>query len=182
MENVITEQKNHQPPSDMEIDDAEMYWIDHKTWIPDETLSLKLCKIVIVHCEHHGNRAYDTTLETVTKIHWRTSVKKDVNEFIQSCIHCIVSRTEERIRRSITNALHGSKAHDVVHADFFQSGLQQITNKSVWWWLKMTSAPIHGFMLAQMQTGILLLLQCRNVVLASTSWNGLQQSKDRILA
>lgn len=46
----------------------------------------------------------------------------DVKEFVSDYLHCVVSRTGEKIPRPIGKALHGSTPNEVVHMDFLFMG------------------------------------------------------------
>lgn len=46
----------------------------------------------------------------------------DVREYTQSRIHCIVSKTEDRIPRPWSNAMHGPEPNEAVHADYLYMG------------------------------------------------------------
>lgn len=49
-------------------------------------------------------------------------MKQDVKEFLQACIHCIISKNSDRIPRPLATALHGEKTNEVVHAVFLYMG------------------------------------------------------------
>lgn len=54
--------------------------------------------------------------------YWWQDIKQDIEEFILSCIHCIISRHGEKIPRSLPTALHGKKPNVLSHADFLYMG------------------------------------------------------------
>lgn len=49
--------------------------------------------------------------------HWG-DITTNVPAFIQSCIHCFVSRTGEQVPRLLATALHGRVPNEVAHIDF----------------------------------------------------------------
>lgn len=53
---------------------------------------------------------------------------RDVSEFTQSCIHCIIFRNSERIARPLAEAIHGEKPNEVVHADLLYMGPPEGSN------------------------------------------------------
>lgn len=91
-------------------------------WIPDEARELKLRIAVEAHCGERGHRAYEATLDIIAETYWWNDLQRDVREFTQSCIHCIVSRTGERVPLPLAEELHGSKPNEVVHADLLYMG------------------------------------------------------------
>lgn len=45
-------------------------------------------------------------------------MKSDIKKFVQSCIHCLVSKNKARIPRPLASALHDERPNEVIHADF----------------------------------------------------------------
>lgn len=103
-------------------DDKGIWMANGKIWIPKDANSLKLRIAVAGHCGERGHRAYAATLDTIGESYWWDEMKKDVREFTQSCIHCIISRNGERIPRPLSTALHGERPNEVIHADFLYMG------------------------------------------------------------
>lgn len=93
-----------------------------KCGYPMRQLVLKIRLTVEAHCVKRGRRVYDATVETINQSYWWSDVKEDFKEFMQAWIHCIVSRTGEQIPWPVSNASHGSKRKEVVHADVFYIG------------------------------------------------------------
>lgn len=52
----------------------------------------------------------------------------DVEEFIQTCIHCIISQNSNGIPRPLLTVLQGEKPNEVVHADFLYMGSSNNNN------------------------------------------------------
>lgn len=50
---------------------------------------------------------------------------KEVKEFTQGCINCIIYRAGERIPRPLATSLHGQKPNEVVHMDFLYMGIAE---------------------------------------------------------
>lgn len=55
-------------------------------------------------------------------------MKSDTKKFVQSCIHCIVSRNGERILHLLASALHGERPNEVIHSDFIYIGPAERSN------------------------------------------------------
>lgn len=87
--------------------------INCKIWIPDEERVAKLKKLVNAHCGfggHRGRKALESRVRT--SFLW-SDLETDVVEFVQSYIHCIVSRTGDRVPRPSSTALHGQRPNEV---------------------------------------------------------------------
>lgn len=59
---------------------------------------------------------------TMSQEYWWKDIKQAIKEFVQSCIHCIISRNGERIPRPMSAALHGERPKEVVYADLLCTG------------------------------------------------------------
>lgn len=91
-------------------------------WTPNDSKELKLRITVEAYCGGRGNSGYKATLELIAESYWWMDVNRYVRESTQSCIHCIISRTGERIPRPISTVLHGTRSDEVVHVDFLYMG------------------------------------------------------------
>lgn len=49
-------------------------------------------------------------------------MKEDIRELTRACVHCIISRSGEQVRRPLSTALHDKKPNEVVHMDFLYMG------------------------------------------------------------
>lgn len=49
-------------------------------------------------------------------------MENDVSSFIGNCLHCLVSRTGEKIPRPLSLTLHGTKPNEVLHIDYLYMG------------------------------------------------------------
>lgn len=54
-------------------------------------------------------------------------LRKDVREFVQHCLHCIVTKTGDLLPRPLATALHGQKPNEVGHMDFLYMVLAKDT-------------------------------------------------------
>lgn len=122
IEKIIIEQKKYAQPVGISQDGERIYRNKMQLWIQTQLASFQLWIIVEVHCESGGSRAHTATMNTIVETYWCLEVKKNVREFMLSCIHCIVSRTGERILRPLERAIHGTEQNEVVHADFLYMG------------------------------------------------------------
>ena len=69
-----------------------------------------------------GHRGAEAT-EIIIRGHftWQT-LTQDCKDFVDCCIHCIVSRTGQKIPRPLATTLHGSRPNEVVHSDYLYLG------------------------------------------------------------
>ena len=93
-----------------------------KIWVPDDCPQTKLKILVSAHCGIAGHRGREATMSIVSENYWWDELETDVNEFVNHCLHCLVSRTGKSIPRPLGHALHGSRPNEVIHADFLFMG------------------------------------------------------------
>ena len=91
-------------------------------WIPDDNLELKLKILTISHGGVAGHRGKEVTESVIREAFWWKSLTKDVNAFVEVCLHCMVSRGGERVPRPLGSSLHGEVPNEVVHMDFLFMG------------------------------------------------------------
>lgn len=96
--------------------------VNGHTWLPEEAEQLKLNLIVKAHCGSSGNRGKDATESEFSLENTWNGMTKDVEQFIQIYLHCIISRTGERVPRPLTIVLHAQNPTEVVHLHFLYMG------------------------------------------------------------
>lgn len=98
--------------------DEEMrMYVDNENhiWIPSEDLAIRI--ITLGHCGSSGHRGIDSTLAKIQEKFVWSELQDDVENFLKSCYHCLVSLTG-RIPRPLGSAVHGTKPNEVIHIDF----------------------------------------------------------------
>lgn len=120
--NMTLEHIKLKPPVPLTEDSDEIYRIQGKIEIQNESKNLKVMIVVHGHCREKGNRKYAATLGLIAKESWWEGMKADIKEFIHSCIYCIISRNSEQISRPASTALHGERPNEGVHADLIYMG------------------------------------------------------------
>jgi hypothetical protein len=65
--------------------------MNNALWIPERAVELQLRLCVEAHSRSGGSKAYEATLGAIKEhIVW-TTVAKDVNIFMQNCLHCVAT-------------------------------------------------------------------------------------------
>lgn len=83
-------QFKQQHPAETRIDEDGVSMYNQDIWIPSEADEILVRIIVEAHCGERGQRAYKPTVDTIQRPYWWPSMKQDVKEFVQACIHCII--------------------------------------------------------------------------------------------
>lgn len=74
------------------------------------------------HCWERDCRSFESTIHFFGKTYWWFNMEQYIKELKQSCIHCIVSRTHERIPRPLAIYLHINTPNELFHADILYVG------------------------------------------------------------
>lgn len=99
-----------------------------KIWVPSEANDLKLRIVVEAPSRDWGHRAYQATLKLIRRTNWWIKMKRNVKEFIQARIHCIISQSSDRMPLPLPSILHGDKPNDVVQPNFLFTDLSDSNN------------------------------------------------------
>ena len=83
---------------------------------------MQLKFLVVSHCGAMGHRGAEAT-ESIIREHfiWQT-LTQDCKDFVDCCIHSIVSRTGHKIPRPLATTLHGARPSEVVHLEYLYLG------------------------------------------------------------
>src|SRR5437016_12104641 len=71
----------------------------------------------IGHTSVAGDRGTETTFRRIAEHFWWVDMKKDIQDFLRKCIHCI-SNKQSTIPRPFAEATHASHPNEVLHYDF----------------------------------------------------------------
>lgn len=88
------------------------------TWVRNKAHYLVLRIIVAAHCEERGHRVFGATKEIIQRTNWWLKMKRNVEEFRKTCIHCITSNNGNTISRMPATALYEESLNEVVQANF----------------------------------------------------------------
>ena len=100
-------------------------------WILEDSLELQLKVLVASHCGSLRHRGRDATESTVREDFFWKSLKKDVAQFVNSCIHFLANRAGEHIPRPLATALHAERPNEVLHVDYLFMGASSTEQKYV---------------------------------------------------
>lgn len=116
-------------------------------WTASDTADLRLRISVESHRRERGQRVYAATLDTISETNRWIEMRECFWEFKQSCIHCIVSRTGERIPRSLSRQ---SMASIQITKSMPNSWIRILRKKVIWntyYLSKTTSVHVSGYFL-----------------------------------
>lgn len=114
--------KNQDDQTEAVPDSCNVRRIRGKIWIPERDLELQLKILVISHCGSLGHRGASATESVILEdFHWK-GLKGDVQKFVASCIHCIVSRSGKLVPRPLASALHATSPNEILHVDYLYMG------------------------------------------------------------
>lgn len=71
----------------------------------------------------------DSTISLLSDEFQWPGMRKDVDSFVKSCIHCLVSRSGAVVPRPLSSALHGSDPNEVLHTEFLYLGAGVVGQK-----------------------------------------------------
>lgn len=87
-------------------------------FIPKDDEHIELRITTASHTGWEGNLKSTETLAEIQKRFWRENMKEDVKSFCNSCFHCLVSDSGERIQRPLGHSMHAEKPNELIHFDF----------------------------------------------------------------
>ena len=87
-------------------------------WIPDCDAELKLRILIAGHTGMSGHRGIQTTANNVKEHFYWTKMDTDIDSFVRSCLHCLLTRSGELVTRPLGHALHAAKPNEIIHFDY----------------------------------------------------------------
>ena len=99
-----------------------LIYVRDKIWILMEDVELQMSVLVATHAGPNGHRGKDATENNLKSSFYWDSMEQDCTHFVDSCIHCILSRTGNKIPRPLATTCHADKPNEVVHFDFIYMG------------------------------------------------------------
>jgi Integrase zinc binding domain len=111
------------PPQ--QVDAGGMRMMNNALWIPEHAVELQLCLCMEANRRSAGHRAYEATLGAIKEyVPWIT-MAKDVNVFVQNCLHCVATIPEDKVPRPLGTQLHATKPKEILHFDSLYIGLSR---------------------------------------------------------
>ena len=103
--------------------------LNKRIWIPNSDQNLQLKILVASHCGAIRHRGVTATISVLLEQFYWKSMKRDAEQLVKGCLHCIATRTGSVIPRPLAHSLHGERPNEVVHLDYLYMGAG-IDNKS----------------------------------------------------
>jgi hypothetical protein len=100
------------------VDAGGMRMMNNALSIPERAVELQLRLCVEAHCSSAGHRAYEATLGAIKEYLAWTTMAKDVKVFVQNCLHCVATITEDKVPRPLRTQLHATKPNQILQFDF----------------------------------------------------------------
>lgn len=86
--------------------------------VPEKDLDLEMKLVITSLCSLGGHCGIEALVSILLEhFHWK-SMRSDVQEFISSCIHYIVTRTGDIVPRPLGSAIPTAKPNEVLHVDY----------------------------------------------------------------
>ena len=90
----------------------------HVYWIPSNDDQMKTRILVAGHAGIAGHRGISTTKEGIVQHFWWKNCHDDIESFVKSCLHCLLTASNDIIPRPLGHALHASRPNEIIHFDF----------------------------------------------------------------
>ena len=85
-------------------------------FVPDAD-SIRTKLTALAHCDIAGHHGTERSLNNLQEHFWWPSIKRDVHNFIQSCIHCMAAITHN-VKRPYGAIVRGQRPNQVVSLDY----------------------------------------------------------------
>lgn len=119
---IIKCQPRNRPGKGWELRNS--VWVNEKgeIFIPREAKQLRLRILVAAHAGLAGHRGRDPTIANLEGRFWWQEMRKDAEDFVKSCLHCLTSDSGNTVPRPLGHALHASEPNEVIHFDYCYLG------------------------------------------------------------
>ena len=91
-------------------------------WIPDTARDLQMRLMVCAHMKEAGHRGAAATLQRLQEYCCWSKMDQDVTEFVRQCLHCMDSKSGEKVPRPFGETVHGKRPGEVLHFDYLHVG------------------------------------------------------------
>lgn len=109
------------PPPGVVFDEPKSIYVvdrlDRPLWIPDEAVDLQQRLCVVAHAGIAGHRGVEATTTSIKRTAWWSTIKADVERFLESCLHCMKVRGK-LVPRPYGAALHAEGPNELLHFDW----------------------------------------------------------------
>ncbi len=127
LRDVRKSQKNHvkERPSDAKHRGDDVWLVGERIWVPDADDELQLRLLVVAHCGTAGHRGVESTADIVRETYAWQTVDADAAAFVADCVHCLMAKTGQKVRRPYAPTLHATHPNQVLHFDYLYMGQGQ---------------------------------------------------------
>ena len=78
--------------------------------------------MVCAHMKEAGHRGAMATLHRLSEYRCWFCMEEHVAEFVKQCLHCMDSKSKEKVPRPLGETVHDTRPGEVVHFDYLQVG------------------------------------------------------------
>ncbi|OWY94851.1 hypothetical protein PHMEG_00035302 [Phytophthora megakarya] len=117
-------QSGASPPSTMSKLTGDSLWRDdeQRIWIPDDAAELQMRVSVVGHFGIAGHRGVATTVEKICGQSVWKGMNKDIELFVNPCLHCASSVGGPPQPRLLGEAMHAERPNELIHWDYLFMG------------------------------------------------------------
>ena len=91
-------------------------------WISEQAKEMQTRLMVCVHVKDAGHQGVVVTLQRLQGYCCWFRMEVHVTEFVKQCLHCMDSKTGEKIPRPLGETVHGTRPVEVFHFDYLYVG------------------------------------------------------------
>lgn len=128
---VLSAQQHSTPPNCAKQDKDGLWRINNTAWIPAEADELKVKLLVLAHAGAAGHRGSDATHAALSEEFTWIGMRKDVADFTDDCLLCIMARDGKRVPRPLALTLHATRPNEVLHFDYLFMGESEADTRYV---------------------------------------------------
>ena len=118
----VQQQYYEKKPKESSTDDNGLVVMNGRMWVPEDAEDLQWRLLITAHCGSAGHRGIESTRSVLHEQFTWQGLYTDTMLFVSNCIHCLMSKTGQKIPRPLSLTLHATKPNEVVNFDFLYLG------------------------------------------------------------
>lgn len=111
-------QHKQRPNREWKLDNGLWKNKNGEIFIGNKEKKIQMRLLVASHAGLSRHRGREATRANFQNKFWWASIDKDVNTFVDSCLHCFTSPSGDKIRRPLGHTMHAGNIDEVIHFDF----------------------------------------------------------------